>query len=53
MIPLSIKYTRYRIDENALREMTEKHRPKQIAQYDDHGHAVRVFEARYAEGITR
>ena len=51
-LPLSIRYTRYRIDENALRDATEKHRPKLEAEYCDLTckHTVRVFEARHAAG---
>ena len=50
MIPLEIKYKRYRIDENDLRELSEKHRPKVEAEYCDvkTRKPVKVYEPRHA-----
>ena len=50
--PLSIRYTRYRLDENDMRDATEKHRPKLETEYCDLQllHKVQVFEARHAAG---
>lgn len=55
MIPLEIKYTRYRIDENALHDATEKHRPKLEAEYCDLAcrKEVKVHEAWWADGAMR
>lgn len=47
-----IVYNRFN-EPKHIKALIEEYRPKEIRQYEEDGHMVRVFDARAAEGVLR